>query len=68
MVRGTWLWCRKSLEGCEFKAGLCNVTGKLSVNPAEKGHFFLEFGKDKALKGDGWAPLITCCAQDMVGF
>ena len=68
MVRGTWLWCRKSLKGCEFKAGLRNVTGKLSLSIQQKREIFLEFGKDKALKGEGWAPLFTCCAQDMVGF
>ena len=30
VVRVAWLWCRKSLEGRKFKAGLCHpMTGKL---------------------------------------
>ena len=28
---------------------------------------FFESGKDKAAKGEGWAPLFICCAQDAVG-
>ena len=26
-----------------------------------------ESGMDKAVKGEGWAPLFMCCAQDTVG-
>ena len=33
VVRVTWLWCRKSQEGCEFEAGLGHMTqgSKLTV-------------------------------------
>ena len=51
----------------EFEARLRHAaTGKLSVNPAELGTFF-ELGKDKAAKGEGWAPPFISCAQDTVG-
>ena len=47
----------------EFNARLRHAaTGKL----AERGTFF-EFGKDKAAKGEGWAPPFISCAQDTVG-
>ena len=39
----------------------------LSVNPAENGYTFFELGKDKAAKGEGWAPSFIRCAQDIVG-
>ena len=33
LIRAAWLWCRKSPQGCEFKAGLCHaMTGKLSLS------------------------------------
>ena len=41
VVRAAWLWCRKSPEGREFKAGFCHpTTGELSlyVNPAVNGY------------------------------
>ena len=38
----------------------------LTVNTAENGTFF-ELGKDKAAKGEGWAPPFISCAQDTVG-
>ena len=52
----------------EFEAQLRHAaTGKtFSVNPAKMGTFF-ELGKDKAAKGEGWAPPFISCAQDTVG-
>ena len=51
----------------EFEAGLRHAaTGKLSVNPVVNEYFF-ELGKDKAPKGEGWAPPFISCAQDIVG-
>ena len=38
-----------------------------SVNPAENGYTFFELGKDKAAKGEEWAPSFISCAQDIVG-
>ena len=64
-----WLWCRKSPYGCEFEAELRHTTtGKRSLStPAESGYLFesesgylFESGKDKAAKGEGWAPLFIC--------
>ena len=37
-----------------------------SVNPTVNGYRF-ESGKDKAVKGEGWAPPFICCAQDTIG-
>ena len=37
-----------------------------SINPAVNGTFF-ELGKDKAGKGEAWAPPFTRCAQNTVG-
>ena len=39
------------------------ASGKLSLS---MGTFF-ELGKDKAAKGEGWAPPFISCAQDTVG-
>ena len=48
---------------CEFEARLCHATArKLSVNPA-----VFELGKNKAAKGEGWAPPFISCAQDTLG-
>ena len=54
----------------EFEARLRHAaTGKLSLSTQQKigtGTFF-ELGKDKAAKGEGWAPPFISCAQDTVG-
>ena len=51
----------------EFEAGLRHVaTGKL-CQPSSKRVPFFELGKDKAAKGEGWAPPFISCAQDTVG-
>ena len=51
----------------EFEARLRYVaTGKLSLSTQQKMGTFFE-GKDKATKGEGWAPPFISCAQDTVG-
>ena len=50
----------------EFEARLRHAaTGKLSTQ--QKMDTFFELGKDKAAKGEGWAPPFISCAQDTVG-
>ena len=43
------------------------ATGKLSLSTQQKMGTFFELGKDKAAKGEGWAPPFISCAQDTVG-
>ena len=50
----------------ELEARPCSDWKTLSVNPAVNGTFF-ELGKDKAAKGEGWAPPFISCTQDTVG-
>ena len=38
-----------------------------SVNQAVNGYLFSNKGRQKAAKGEGWAPLFISCAQDTVG-
>ena len=53
-----WLRCRKSPEGREFNARLRHpATGKLFCQPSSEWVPYFESGKDKAAKGEGWAPL-----------
>ena len=52
----------------EFEARLRHAaTGKLSLSTQQKMGTFFELGKDKAAKGEGWAPPFISCAQDTVG-
>ena len=52
----------------EFEARLRHAaTGKLSLSTQQKMGTFFELGKDKAAKGQGWAPPFISCAQDTVG-
>ena len=44
-----------------------SATGKLSLSTQQKMGTFFELGKDKAAKGEGWAPPFISCAQDTVG-
>ena len=68
VVRAAWLWCRKSPEGREFKAGLCHpTTGKQSLLNQQKMGTFFELGNDAAAKAEGLAPSFICCAIDIVG-
>ena len=67
VVRAARLWCRKSPYR-EFEARLRHAaTGKLSLSTQQKMGTFFELGKDKAAKGEGWAPPFISCAQDTVG-
>ena len=51
----------------EFEARLRHAaTGKLSLSTQQKLGTFFELGKDKAAKGEGWAPPFISCAQDTV--
>ena len=43
------------------------ATGKLSLSNQQQMGTFFELGKDKAAKGEGWAPPFISCAQDTVG-
>ena len=50
----------------EFEARLRHAaTGKTLSTQQKMGTFF-ELGKDKAAKGEGWAPPFISCAQDTV--
>ena len=52
----------------EFEAGLrYATTRKLSLSTQQKMDIFFELGKDKATKGERWAPPFLCCAKDTVG-
>ena len=52
----------------EFEARLRHAAiGKLSLSTQQKMGTFFELGKDKAAKGEGWAPPFISCAQDTVG-
>ena len=43
-----------------------SITDRLGTVLSLMGTFF-ELGKDKAAKGEGWAPPFISCAQDTVG-
>ena len=45
----------------------CAATRKLSLSTQQKMGTFFELGKDKAAKGEGWAPPFISCVQDTVG-
>ena len=52
----------------DFKVRLrLAATGKLSLSTKQKMGTFFGSGKDKAEKGEGWAPPFISCAQDTVG-
>ena len=52
----------------EFEARLRHAaTGNLSLLTQQKMGTFFVLGKDKAAKGEGWAPSFFSCAQDIVG-
>ena len=52
----------------EFEAPLRHAApGKLSLSTQQKMGTFFEFVKDKAAKGEGWAPPFMSSAQDTVG-
>ena len=52
----------------EFETRLRHAaTGKLFLSTQKKMGTFFELGKDKAEKGEGWAPPFIICAQDTMG-
>ena len=51
----------------EFEARLRHAHGKLSLSTQQEMGTFFELGKDKAAKGEGWAPPFISCAQHTVG-
>ena len=59
---------QKVAESREFEARLRHAAaGKLSLSTQQKMGTFFELGKDKAAKGEGWAPPFISCALDTVG-
>ena len=63
-----WLGYGAESVKCEFETGLCHAeTGKLSLSTQQYMGTFFELGKDKAAKGEGWAPPFISCAPDTVG-
>ena len=68
VVRAARLWSKKVAVSREFEARLPHAaTGKRSLSTQQKMGTFFELGKDKAAKGEGWAPPFISCAQDTVG-
>ena len=74
-VRGALVeWLDRLSYGAEYCRKACVRGGAstwdnwktLSVKPAVNGYLF-ELGKDKAAKGDRWAPPSISCVQDTVG-
>ena len=51
----------------EFEAGLRHATTGKLYQPSSKWVPFSKLGKDKAVKGNRWAPPFISCAQDTVG-
>ena len=50
---------------CEFEAGPCHMmTGKLSLSTQQFMGTIFKLRKDKAVKGEGWAPPFISYAQD----
>ena len=59
---------QKVLISREVEARLRHVaTGKLSLSTQQKMGTFFKLGKDKAAKGEGWAPPFITCAQVTAG-
>ena len=59
---------QKVAVSLKFEARLRHAaTGQLSRSTQQKMGTFFELGKDKAAKGEGWAPPFISCAQDTMG-
>ena len=58
----------KWLEHLDYGAESCRkvMSSRLGFANRRLENFF-ELGKDKAAKGEGWAPPFISCAQDTVG-
>ena len=68
VVRAARLWCRKSPYRVSSRLGCAMQRLENSLcQPSRKWVPFFELGKDKAAKGEGWAPPFISCAQDTVG-
>ena len=68
VVKSSSAMVQKVAISREFEARLRHAaTGKLSLPTQQKMGTFFELGKDKAAKGEGWAPPFISCAQDTVG-
>ena len=65
VVRAARLWCRKSPYCVSSRLG-CAMR-RLENSTQQKMGTFFELRKDKAAKGEGWAPPFISCAQDTVG-
>ena len=59
VVRAAWLWCRKSPYRASSRLGCAMRRLENSLSAQQKMGTFFELGKDKAAKGEGWAPLFT---------
>ena len=51
----------------EIEARLRHAGDWKTLSTQQKMGTFFELGKDKAAKGEGWAPPFISCAQDTVG-
>ena len=68
VVRAALLWCRKSPYRVSSRLGCAMQRLENSLcQCSRKWVPFFELGKDKAAKGEGWAPPFISCAQDTVG-
>ena len=52
---------------CEFEAGLSHAATEKHSRSTKQKMVPFELGKDKAAKGEGWAPPFISCAKDTVG-
>ena len=67
VVRAAWLQHRKSPYRASLRLGFAMQQLEISLcQPSTKWVPFFELGKDKAAKGEGWAPPFISCAQDTV--
>ena len=65
VVRAARRWCRKSPYRVSSRLG-CAMR-RLENSLCQPSRKFFELGKDKAAKGEGWAPPFISCAKDTVG-
>ena len=66
VVRAARLWYRKSPYRVSSRLG-CAMRRLENLSTQQKMGTFFELGKDKAAKGEGWAPPFISCAQVTVG-
>ena len=68
VVRAARLWCKKSLSSVSSRLGFTMRQLENSRSTQQKMSAYFQLGKDKAVKGEEWAPSFISCAQDTVGF